>query len=199
MTARPEGDRLVCSVLWRRVDQPALEHFRLWQRADGVRLEGTVVGMHARVPTTVEYEVVCAADWTTTRAVIAVVWGGVRNRIELVADAERRWWVDGEEIPGIAGCADVDIGVTPSTNTLPIRRLALAAGESRDVTAAWVRVGPDLAVQPLAQRYTRLVGGRYRYESAGGAFATVLSVDEAGVVVRYPPAWERVPLDGQGA
>src|SRR5579864_4908705 len=95
------------------------------------------------------------------------------------------------EIPAVAGCLDVDLAFTPATNILPLRRLGLAVGESREMTAAWVRF-PDLSVEPLAQRYTRLDERRVRYESRGGAFTADLEVDELGLVVSYPPLWERV-------
>jgi uncharacterized protein len=193
-SARRDGDRLACSLLWQRHDVPSMEHFRLWEHADGPRLEGTVVGVSWDLPTTVEYEVECAPDWSTRRALVEVIVAGVPRRTELVVDEGGRWWRDGRELPELYGCADVDISVTPATNTLPIRRLGLAAGESSAVDAAWVRVGAAIAVERLPQRYTRLVGGRYRYESAGGAFTALLDVDDAGVVLRYPPAWERVPL-----
>jgi hypothetical protein len=97
------------------------------------------------------------------------------------------------EVLSVAGCLDVDLAFTPATNILPLRRLELAVGESREVTAAWVRF-PDLSVEPLAQRYTRLDERRVRYESRGGAFTAELEVDELGLVVRYPPLWERVAV-----
>jgi hypothetical protein len=98
------------------------------------------------------------------------------------------------EIPAVAGCLDVDLAFTPATNILPLRRLGLAVGESREMTAAWVRF-PDLSIEPLAQRYTRLDERRVRYESRGGAFTAELEVDELGLVVRYPPLWERVAVE----
>jgi uncharacterized protein len=94
-------------------------------------------------------------------------------------------------VPAIAGCLDVDLAFTPATNILPLRRLGLAAGESGEMTAAWVRF-PALSIEPLPQRYTRLDARRVRYESRGGAFTAELEVDELGLVVRYPPLWERV-------
>ena len=86
MHPRRDGERLVCALLWERRDQPSLEHFRLWAHADGPRLEGTVVLVQGSMPTTVEYEVVCAADWSTRRALVTMVHGGLPRRTELVAD-----------------------------------------------------------------------------------------------------------------
>jgi uncharacterized protein len=97
------------------------------------------------------------------------------------------------EVPAVAGCLDLDLAFTPATNILPLRRLGLAVGDSREMTAAWVRF-PDLSVEPLAQRYTRLDERRVRYESRGGAFTAELEVDELDLVVRYPPLWERVAV-----
>ena len=60
----------------------------------------------------------------------------------MTVDDERRWWSAGAELVAFRGCDDVDLGITPVTNTLPIRRLHLAIGETRAVTAAWLQF-PD--------------------------------------------------------
>ena len=49
---------------------------------------------------------------------------------------------------------------SPSTNALPIRRMALKVGETRAVTAAWVRF-PSLQVQRPEQSYEHLAEERY--------------------------------------
>lgn len=98
-----------------------------------------------------------------------------------------RW----DAVAGLDGLRDVDLGFTPATNTLPMRRLALEVGESAEVDAVWVRF-PELEVARLPQRYTRLEGMRYRYESAGGAFLAELEVDANGLVIRYGKYRERL-------
>lgn len=190
------GWRLVATALWRRIDVPGLEHFRLWSSADAHRLEGTIVVAHDRAPLRVEYEVSCSQAWETTRVTIVLVDGETTRRLGLIADDERRWWVHNADLPAVAGCVDVDLGLTPSTNMLPIRRLDLVArapGASVDVTAAWVRF-PELAVEPFSQRYTRVSGRWFRYESDGGRFRADLEVDDIGLVVSYGSLWERVAV-----
>jgi hypothetical protein len=81
------------------------------------------------------------------------------------------------------GAVDVDLGVTPSTNTLPIRRLGLEIGEHADLVVAWVRF-PDLAVERSDQRYTRLAENTYRY--ASGSFSRDIEADDLGLVTSYP-------------
>ena len=86
---------------------------------------------------------------------------------------------------------DIDIQVTPATNTLPIRRLNLAVGESADVTAAWFRI-PECQVEPLRQRYTRTAEDTYLYESPDHNFSATLTVDDLGLVITYDPGWVRL-------
>jgi hypothetical protein len=106
------------------------------------------------------------------------------------APGDGSWLLAGQSIDEVEGCVDIDLGITPATNVLPIRRLNLAVGESADVVATWVRF-PSLAIQPLSQRYTRLSENRYRYESDTG-FTADLTVDAGGLVTTYPGGWERV-------
>ena len=102
--------------------------------------------------------------------------------------ATGRWTRDGAPAPQVAGCLDVDLGFSPVTNTLPIRRLALAVGAAAPVRAAWLRF-PGLELEPLEQVYRRLAPARYAYESAAGRFRAELEVDGDGLVTRYGDYW----------
>ncbi len=85
--------------------------------------------------------------------------------------------VDGRERNDLEAAREVDIAVSPLSNTLPIRRLELAIGESADITTAYVAV-PELTVVADPQRYTRLARHDYLYESRDSDFRRVLTVDE---------------------
>jgi hypothetical protein len=91
-------------------------------------------------------------------------------------------------MPLLQGCVDVDLGFSPSTNLLPIRRLNLAIGSRASVRAAWVRF-PELTLEVLEQAYTRVGESTYLYESAGGTFRRELSVNALGFVLEYPDFW----------
>jgi hypothetical protein len=180
-------------VAWRRLDEPGFEHARFVEDPDGLLLEGRVLGVHDGAPSEAHYVVRCGPDGTTREATVEVVVGARVGRLSLRRDEAGTWWRDGERLRALEGLSDVDVSVTPSTNTLPLRRLRLGVGESADVTAVWVGV-PALAVEPLRQRYARLDEARYRYESDGGAFTATLEVDASGTVVRYGGLWERVAV-----
>ena len=131
----------------------------------------------------------CDPDWVTRAVAVGLRGPDGPRSLRLTAE-EGRWYVDGVEREAIRGCVDVDLAWSPSTNTLPIRRLDFPVGEDRAMTAAWVRF-PELTLEPLAQEYRRLAERRYRYSSAGGSFVAELEVDEQGLVATYGQIWAR--------
>lgn len=188
----PPSPPVIRSVLWTRRDQVSLEYFEFHHSSGDIGMSGTVLTSHDKKPLRVDYILHCDPSWATRSVHIFLTHDARSSKaLNLTVDDQRRWWSEGKELVAVAGCVDIDISLSPSTNTLPIRRLSLAAGEERDVSAAWVRF-PELTVEPLPQRYVRTGEFMYRYASDGGAFTADIEVDELGLVVRYPPAWERV-------
>jgi hypothetical protein len=177
------------AILWRRLDRPGHESARLVSEESRRRLAGTAVFAHDAQPCRLDYRVDCDAGWQTVSGWVAGWVGAETVEIELAVDEARRWRLNGREWPEVAGCVDLDLNFSPSTNLLPIRRLGLAAGQEAEVRAAWLRF-PGFALEPLAQRYRRLDEATYRYESAGGRFVAELRCNAAGFVTHYPGFWQ---------
>lgn len=175
-------------VAWRRSDEvEADEWCTLTVRDNGLSLVGTVVGADGGLPLRVEYRVLVEPDGRTT-AVHVRAWHGFDQRaLTLTRDPKGNWTVDGKKTRGLKGCTDVDLGVSPSTNTLPIRRLNLGIGQSKEIKAAWV-LFPALTVEKSAQTYTRL--DEFTYHYASGTFGADLVVDDDGLVASYAE-WRR--------
>jgi len=176
------------AVLWRRDEPTGTESFLLSGDEGGWHLEGDIVALLAHEPAHVRYRIVCDPAWRTLAAEVSLERVGVRRELHMTVRDGGRWWVEGEEDARLRSCTDVDLEISPSTNTIPIRRLNLAVGQESAVTAAWVRF-PALTVEPLAQRYTRTGANRYRYSS--GDFATRIDVDDLGLVTRYEGGWSQ--------
>jgi len=191
-------------VAWRRSDEVTTdEHCTLTQRDSGLSLVGTVLGSEGGVPVRIEYRVLADAEGLTTAAHVRDLRGFEQRTIVLERDAKGGWSVDGKTVRALKGATDVDLGCSPSTNTLPIRRLRLGIGASKTIKAAWVRF-PELTVVKADQKYTRLDEFTYRY--ASGDFEAELTVDDEGLVAAYAD-WMRTgvaigpgdtePLDAQ--
>jgi uncharacterized protein len=192
-------------VSWRRSDElPTDEHCTMTVRDTGLALVGTVLGGEADVPVRIEYRVLADQQGLTTAAHVRDLRGFEQRTIALTRGAKGDWTVDGRTVRALKGCSDVDLGCSPSTNTLPIRRLRLAIGASHTIKAAWLRF-PELQVVKAEQTYTRLDEFTWRY--ASGTFSAELTVDDEGLVTEYS-AWRRTgvaigiadtePLDARG-
>lgn len=176
-------------ILWRRLDYPGHEAARLFYQADSWNLQGTTVFSYERLPCSLAYRIVCDSRWNTRSAKVTG-WVG-NNQIEIAIGAGQQWSLNEEQISEVAGCVDLDLNFSPSTNLLPIRRLDLAVGQEAEVRAAWLRF-PSFKLEPLVQVYRRINETTYHYESNGGAFVTELTVNETGFVVKYPNLWEAI-------
>src|SRR5688572_7833857 len=120
------GDLEIQSILWRRIDFPGHEACRLFSENAQWHLEGTSVFSHNHRPCRLSYLVMCDGNWNTRRAKVYGWCADTIVDIDLVADGEHRWRVNGIEHSKVAGCIDLDLNFSPSTNLLPIRRLSLA-------------------------------------------------------------------------
>ena len=178
-------------VAWRRTDEVlADEHCTLAVRGSGLSLIGTVLGSEGGVPVRTEYRVLADAAGLTTAVHVRDQRGFDQRTLTVERSTKGAWTVNGVADRALKGCTDIDLGCSPSTNTLPIRRLRLAVGGSATIAAAWVRF-PELEVVKAAQTYTRLDEFTYRY--ASGDFTADLTVDEDGLVTTYAE-WQRTGM-----
>jgi uncharacterized protein len=172
----------VATILWQDVETGALDRCRMEAGPDGLRLSGTVLTPAHGTPLDVRYLVEAGPDGLTRRVGLELD-GGTTRRV-LLADGAGSWrWEGGPELTEVAGSLDVDLTVTPATNTLPIRRLAgLEPGQAADLQMAWIQF-PDLEVIASAQRYQRLAADRWHFST--GDFSAELLVDQDGLVLDY--------------
>jgi hypothetical protein len=175
---------------WHRLDVPGREAATILRSSGSWRLRGAIRVDEDGVTACLRYRIDCDAAWRTRGArVVGRVDGHAVGRA-LTSDGAGAWFADGVVRPDLAGALDIDLGFTPTTNLLPIRRLALAVGASAPVRSAWLRF-PELRLERLEQRYTRLAERVYAYEAEvdGALFSARLDVDAYGRVAQYEGLW----------
>ncbi len=182
------------TVIWKRLDLPGHESCRVLASEMGWRLSGAAALAADGQACRLDYQIDCDRQWVTQSATVT---GWVGNRtidVRIVRDENGQWYLNEKACAAVAGCLDVDLNFSPSTNFLPIRRLNLSVGERATVQAAWLRF-PSFTLESLDQTYTRVEDRLYRYESNAGEFVADVTVDETGLVVEYGQLWLReVPL-----
>lgn len=179
-------------ILWRRVmDDLSFERAQLHRRTGETLLSGHVMIAEKGLPLLVDYRIAVDAQWRTRSVAVAQQYLGKTQTLRLDHDGQGNWRIDGLPAPALAGCLDVDLGVSPSTNMLPVNRLSLVIGAVGSIRAAWVRF-PALDVIAASQSYERLDHNRYHYRSIASGVTAVLDVDADGLPIDYQGIWKRV-------
>ena len=190
MTA-PSAPQLIRAGLWRWIPTAGLERFEFLQSAEGWTLRGAIVTLAGGEPAEARYEILCDLSWNTRHADIQVRDSrGERNL--RVTKENGRWYENGQINSKLDGCDDIDLEWSPSTNTIPVRRLRMPVGQASGLlTAAWVRF-PSLTVETLPQEYRRVAEQQYVYSSHNGSFVAEVVLDDQGLVLDYQGFWHRV-------
>jgi hypothetical protein len=185
-----DEDQLSASCLWRRLDTPGHDAAWLEQTASGWVLRGSAVFLHGNGPACLTYEVTCAHDWTTTRGSVRGHLGEVPIAHD-VARGDDGWLINGQRVQGLDDVVDLDLGFTPATNFLQLRRVSLAIGETADFDVAWLEgESPSRELIRLPQRYERRSSDSYWYESPTTGYSALLIVGPDGFARQYPGLWE---------
>jgi len=177
---------------WQDWAGEGLEHLDLRGGKRGWHAISSVIGETDGERFAAEHIVECDPKWRTKKAAVRIVSNA--QGVMLSSDGKGNWLDEAEDrpLPALDGAIDVDITCTPFTNTLPIRRLKLEAGQSQEILVAYIDV-PSLTVTADPQRYTCLEPlRRYRFESLDSDFVREIEVDEHGLVVLYPGLFRRV-------
>ncbi|MBE9061094.1 putative glycolipid-binding domain-containing protein [cf. Phormidesmis sp. LEGE 11477] len=183
------------TVRWCDWEMQGLEFCTLIQEPNMLLLEGVVVGTReSRYGA--YYRVQADSEFRTRKVDFSYVGG---STLHVESDGNGHWTdtVNNTPIVSLEGCFDVDIGVTPATNMLPIKRLGLAENESRHIRAAYIplpsQIDGAFLPRSVEQRYTCLKADkRYRYEGIFRDFSAELEFDENGLVIDYPDTFRRV-------
>jgi hypothetical protein len=178
----------LASILWTRLDTPGHDACRLEETRDGWRIDGTAVFLHDGAAARLAYRVSCDRSWGTASGEVRGSIG--RAAIELVVTRTKKgaWLLNGDLVLPPDDYADLDIGATPATNLLQIRRMGLRVGQQADCPVAWLDVNAG-TLEVVEQTYERRSEVGYWYEAPRFGYAAMLEVSEIGFVREYPRLW----------
>jgi uncharacterized protein len=198
-------------LIWRGLDEWRTEAAEIHLTEDGVAARGTQIGLDP-LPYRLSYRLEAPERFVTRSLEIEVGGDGWRRELDLTHDGKGSWQCEGTEsgeaqvdLPapggdtaGLEASLDCDLGLSPLTNFMPIRRHDLHRGPGEaEFVMAWVSV-PDLALHVSAQRYEHLrmegEGPVVRFTDEGmfKGFTSELELDQDGLVRVYPGLATRV-------
>jgi hypothetical protein len=181
------------TVVWKSLEYPGMEHLWLDQNQSGIYVNSVVIGVENQAAFRLDYIIDCDGNYGVSDVNLFL---GASKTLSLTSDGRGNWFdKDRQPLPELSGCIDIDISATPFTNTLPIQRISWQVGQAETLKMVYILI-PDLTVSVSEQRYTCLEktarGSVFRYENVDGSFTAQITVDSDGLVVHYPPLFERI-------
>jgi len=180
---------------WRHRDaRDCFEVVFVTAQNDGYDVNGHTAAVEDGEAWAVEYSITLDSSWATRNAVVTGRSATGHHRVELNADGAGSWRVNGDPVPLLDGCLDLDLESSSFTNTFPMHRLALGIGKDVEAPAAYVRA-VDLRVERLEQQYrlpAHATTHRVYYRAPVFDVECELVFDESGLVLDYPGLATRI-------
>lgn len=172
-------------AVWHCLTLHSTEHCVVLRDPDGWTMRGAVTVPVDDDHADIRYMVNTDEAWVTKGVDVEITDTTGQQRISVVVKGGE-WTVNGDRDDSLSGCVDVDLGWTPATNTLPIRRLSLDVGEKATTRSAWLRF-PEFDLEPSDQTYERIGETRWRYTS--GSADHLIETTADGIVTSYGDLW----------
>jgi hypothetical protein len=178
------------NILWTGREYDSLENCLINNTAFGKEITSTIIGEYKQKIYLVEYSIRTNQNWET---IFFEVFSRHSNHIQRIcfeSDGKGNWTHGGTPLTQFRGCTDIDISLTPFTNSLPINRLKLSEQQEQEIQVIYVNL-LEQQIVPVRQRYLRLSETEYHYENVPKDFEAIIQVDKLGFVVDYPSLFVR--------
>lgn len=191
------------AVAWKKADPAGAEFAEIQIQPKRLRASGVAIGSDPE-PYRLSYELQTLDDYITDRAVVETRGAGWTRYLKIQRSPAGVWSALSQstgtlEMPGPGGdpaelgeALDLDLGLSPVFNTMPVLRHDLHnGGNAEDFLMIWISV-PDLSIHASPQRYTflerrsdeqRLV--RFEAVGEGEDFVADVQFDSDGLVIDY--------------
>lgn len=174
------------SVLhWKGIEYDSLENCEVTPAQEGVDIRSVISGKYGKDIYEVEYHIRTNSRWETIFFEVKSRINDKHDVLRYEGDGRGNWKSNGKPATEFKDCIDIDIPLTPFTNTLPINRLKLKEGASAQIKVIYIDLLEN-RVHAVHQKYTRLSKTEYHYENVPNDFEAIITVDKSGFVIHYP-------------
>jgi len=178
------------NLLWTGREYYSLENCLVGMTTAGAEITSTIIGNYEDKIYKVEYWIKTNQNWETVFLEINSRHSNQTQLTRFEGDGKGNWIKNGKKADQFKGCIDIDIPLTPFTNTLPIRRLKLSQNQAQEIQVIYCDL-LEQQIKSVRQRYTCLSDTEYHYENVPNDFEATIQVDESGLVIDYPSLFVR--------
>jgi hypothetical protein len=176
---------------WKGLLYNSIEKCQLTMKETIIEINSVIAGKLEDKIYSLNYDIKTNLNWETIYFKIDSVLNGRPNNICYSSDGKGNWLEKGKLIKRFSGCVDIDISVTPFTNSLPINRLKLAENKEAKLNDLYIDVLEEIE-KTVNQKYKRLSNNKYKYENIPNDFEAVILVDQEGFIIDYPGLFKRI-------
>jgi hypothetical protein len=176
------------NIIWTGKLYHSIENCLLTKTPAGNEIASTIIGDYENQIYKVEYHIRTNENWET---IFVSLRTQVDNSIEIVKLEKKdgSWLLNDRHSDELKDIFDIDISLTPFTNTLPINRLQLKDNERQVIEVLYFDI-LEKKIKPVKQIYTRLATDHYIYENYDKSFKADIKIDGQGLVTEYPELFE---------
>ena len=156
------------NLLWTGTEYHSLENCLVKSVANGFEIDSIIIGFYQDTIFRVAYKI-------------------------FESDANGNWKFNGNADKKFSGCIDVDLSLTPFTNTLPVNRLNMDIQNEQVIEVLYCDVLQN-EFRKVNQRYIRLSDAIYRFQNVPNDFESEIEVDGNGFIVNYPQLFKRTAI-----
>jgi hypothetical protein len=176
------------NVIWTGKLYHSIENFILTNTSNGNEITSTIIGVYKNKIYKVDYEIKTNKNWETTFVSLRTQFDN-SNEVLTLEKKDGEFLLNDKSSDDFKDIFDIDISLTPFTNTLPINRLQLKDNQQQLIEVLYFDI-LNKEIKPVKQSYTRLAADHYIYENQDTSFRAELKIDELGLVVAYPKLFE---------
>lgn len=131
----------------------------------------------------VRYKIIMDLSWKVLQVSIEML-SSPGLSFQLIRGLGNSWFNEsGRELKALQGAEEIDISLTPFTNTIVMRKMSFQ--HTKTVQVILISI-PELCFKVVDQKYTIMDRETVKYENFSTNFSSLLNVDDLGFVVNYP-------------
>lgn len=175
-------------IIWTSRFYHSSENCIVSRGGNEIVIKSSIAGNYDSIDYHVEYLIKTTLDWNVVSFEVMYALNGIKHSISALHTDT--WIVNGQTREEFKNCIDIDITLTPFTNTLPIKRLNLKPNKPQQIDVLYVDVLKN-DIRVARQQYTKKSENKYNFQNVPNDFEADIIVDNDGFVVHYPELFEQ--------
>ena len=181
------------NILWTGKQHYSLENCLVSETKKAIGVNSVIIGTADDNIFRTEYFIKTNKNWEINFLAVNHDLNGKTRSLRLQHDINGHWKMNGKAAKRFSDCRDIDISLTPFTNTLPINRLNFTEKKEQTIDVIYLDI-LEWKIKRVKQSYTRLSNNIFKYENVPNNFEASIKVDKKGLVVDYPGLFSRTAI-----